>query len=33
VSRLDETDREALHAAIPALRKLAGALHEETEES
>jgi DNA-binding MarR family transcriptional regulator len=33
VSRLDETDREALRAAIPALRKLAGALHEETEES
>jgi DNA-binding MarR family transcriptional regulator len=33
VSRLDEADRAALHAAIPALRKLAGTLHEETEES
>ncbi|OUD04315.1 MarR family winged helix-turn-helix transcriptional regulator [Streptomyces swartbergensis] len=33
VSRLDETDRQALHAAIPALRKLAGTLHEEAEES
>ncbi|MFF5516827.1 MarR family transcriptional regulator [Streptomyces coeruleorubidus] len=33
VSRLDETDRQALHAAIPALRKLAGTLHEEAEET
>lgn len=33
VSRLDETDREALRAALPALRKLAVTLHEEAEES
>ncbi|MEU6183430.1 MarR family winged helix-turn-helix transcriptional regulator [Streptomyces coeruleorubidus] len=33
VSRLDETDRQALHTAIPALRELAGTLHEETEET
>ncbi|GAP52510.1 MarR family winged helix-turn-helix transcriptional regulator [Streptomyces azureus] len=33
VSRLDETDRQALHAAIPALRQLAGTLHEEAEET
>jgi DNA-binding MarR family transcriptional regulator len=33
VSRLDETDRDALRAAIPALRKLAVTLHEEAEES
>ncbi|MEU0218467.1 MarR family transcriptional regulator [Streptomyces sp. NPDC006265] len=33
VSRLDEQDRRALYAAIPALRKLAGPLHEEAEES
>ncbi|MFD5164329.1 MarR family transcriptional regulator [Streptomyces hawaiiensis] len=33
VSRLDEPDREALHAAIPALRKLADTLHEEAEDS
>ncbi|MGI5423300.1 MarR family winged helix-turn-helix transcriptional regulator [Streptomyces sp. CA-179760] len=33
VSRLDETDRQALHAAVPALRKLADTLHEEAEES
>ncbi|WDV49147.1 helix-turn-helix domain-containing protein [Streptomyces coeruleorubidus] len=33
VARLDEADRQALHAAIPALRKLAGTLHEEAEES
>ncbi|MEU2930827.1 MarR family transcriptional regulator [Streptomyces sp. NPDC007251] len=32
VSRLDDTDREALRAALPALRKLAAGLHEETEE-
>ncbi|QHA02828.1 MarR family transcriptional regulator [Streptomyces broussonetiae] len=32
VSRLDETDREALRAALPALRKLAVTLHEEAEE-
>ena len=30
---LDETDREALRAAVPALRKLAENLHEEAEES
>ena len=30
---LDETDREALRAAVPALRRLAGNLHEEAEES
>ncbi|MEV5876514.1 MarR family transcriptional regulator [Streptomyces sp. NPDC052101] len=29
VSRLDETDREALRAALPALHKLAAGLHEE----
>ncbi|MFB6846702.1 MarR family winged helix-turn-helix transcriptional regulator [Streptomyces sp. NPDC056373] len=33
VGRLDEADREALRAAIPALRKLADTLHEEAEES
>ncbi len=33
VSRLDAADREALRAAIPALRKLAVNLHEEAEES
>ncbi|MFD6174240.1 MarR family winged helix-turn-helix transcriptional regulator [Streptomyces coeruleorubidus] len=33
VSRLDETDRQALHAAIPALLKLAGTLYEEAEET
>ncbi|MFI6808893.1 MarR family winged helix-turn-helix transcriptional regulator [Streptomyces luteogriseus] len=33
VSRLDEPDLRALHAAIPALRKLADTLHEEAEES
>jgi DNA-binding MarR family transcriptional regulator len=33
LSRLDETDREALSRAIPALRKLADHLHEEAEES
>ncbi|MFH8662843.1 MarR family winged helix-turn-helix transcriptional regulator [Streptomyces afghaniensis] len=33
VSRLDEADCDALHAAIPALRKLADALHEEAGES
>ncbi|MCC5477560.1 MarR family winged helix-turn-helix transcriptional regulator [Streptomyces barringtoniae] len=32
VSRLDDTDREALRAALPALRRLAAGLHEETEE-
>ncbi|MET7287188.1 MarR family transcriptional regulator [Streptomyces sp. NPDC005573] len=32
LSRLDEADREALRAALPALRKLADALHEEAEE-
>jgi DNA-binding MarR family transcriptional regulator len=30
---LDEADREALSAAVPALRKLADNLHEEAEES
>jgi DNA-binding MarR family transcriptional regulator len=30
---LDETDREALRAVVPALRKLAENLHEEAEES
>ncbi|MEU3342677.1 MarR family winged helix-turn-helix transcriptional regulator [Streptomyces sp. NPDC002144] len=30
---LDETDREALRAAVPALRRLAENLHEEAEES
>ncbi|MEU3892019.1 helix-turn-helix domain-containing protein [Streptomyces sp. NPDC029041] len=33
VARLDAADRRALHAAIPALRKLADTLHEEAEES
>ena len=33
VARLDEPHRRALHAAIPALRKLADTLHEEAEES
>ncbi|MFD3617956.1 MarR family winged helix-turn-helix transcriptional regulator [Streptomyces sp. NPDC058676] len=33
VSRLDAADRDALHAAIPALRKLAVNLHEEVEGS
>lgn len=33
LSRLDETDREALSRAIPALRTLADHLHEEAEES
>ncbi|MFJ1969721.1 MarR family winged helix-turn-helix transcriptional regulator [Streptomyces sp. NPDC087903] len=33
VSRLDEADREALRAAIPALRELAGTLHEEADQS
>ncbi|GCB53071.1 MarR family winged helix-turn-helix transcriptional regulator [Streptomyces sp. NL15-2K] len=33
VSRLDEADREALRAAVPALRKLAVTLHEEAEDS
>ncbi|MFG2965561.1 MarR family winged helix-turn-helix transcriptional regulator [Streptomyces sp. NPDC048288] len=33
VSRLDEADREALRAALPALRRLAVALHEEAEET
>ncbi|PPS70852.1 MULTISPECIES: MarR family winged helix-turn-helix transcriptional regulator [Streptomyces] len=33
VARLDEADRQALLAAIPALRKLADTLHEEAEES
>ncbi|PKW05831.1 DNA-binding transcriptional regulator, MarR family [Streptomyces sp. 1222.5] len=33
VSRLDDADREALRAALPALRKLAATLHEEAEES
>ncbi|MFJ2610378.1 MarR family winged helix-turn-helix transcriptional regulator [Streptomyces sp. NPDC087425] len=32
VSRLDESDREALRAAIPALRHLADQLREETED-
>ncbi|MGW1054962.1 MarR family winged helix-turn-helix transcriptional regulator [Streptomyces sp. NPDC002521] len=32
VSRLDEADREALRAALPALRKLAAGLHEEAED-
>jgi DNA-binding MarR family transcriptional regulator len=32
VSRLDEADREALRAAMPALRRLAATLHEETED-
>nr|WP_107469784.1 MarR family winged helix-turn-helix transcriptional regulator [Streptomyces mangrovisoli] len=33
VVRLDEADREALRAAVPALRRLAAQLHEEAEES
>ncbi|WP_435271520.1 MarR family winged helix-turn-helix transcriptional regulator [Streptomyces sp. 1222.5] len=33
VSRLDDADREALRAALPALRELAATLHEEAEES
>lgn len=33
VSRLDDADREALRAALPALRKLARNLSEETEET
>ncbi|MFF5018803.1 MarR family winged helix-turn-helix transcriptional regulator [Streptomyces sp. NPDC001165] len=33
VARLDEADREALRAALPALRKLALTLHEEAEET
>ena len=32
LSQLGAQDREALRAALPALRKLAGALHEEAEE-
>jgi DNA-binding MarR family transcriptional regulator len=32
VSRLDEADREALRAALPALRRLAVHLHEEAED-
>ncbi|MEV6945004.1 MarR family winged helix-turn-helix transcriptional regulator [Streptomyces sp. NPDC051172] len=33
LSRLDDTDREALHTAIPALRRLADTLHEEAEQT
>lgn len=33
LSRLDDTDRDALRAAIPALRRLADTLHEEAEET
>ncbi|MFJ6835769.1 MarR family winged helix-turn-helix transcriptional regulator [Streptomyces sp. NPDC091209] len=33
VARLDDADRAALRAALPALRKLAANLHEEGEES
>ena len=33
VSQLSDADREALRAALPALRKLAATLHEEAEES
>ncbi|MFE9768342.1 MarR family winged helix-turn-helix transcriptional regulator [Streptomyces sp. NPDC005808] len=33
VTRLDEADRAALQAALPALRKLAANLHEEAEET
>ncbi|MGW1624637.1 MarR family winged helix-turn-helix transcriptional regulator [Streptomyces sp. NPDC002172] len=33
VARLDEADREALRAALPALRRLADTLHEEAGES
>ncbi|MEV5440710.1 MarR family winged helix-turn-helix transcriptional regulator [Streptomyces sp. NPDC052682] len=32
VARLDAADRQALYAALPALRKLADTLHEEAEE-
>lgn len=32
VARLDPADRDALRAAVPALRKLAGELREETED-
>ncbi|MCD9879758.1 MarR family winged helix-turn-helix transcriptional regulator [Streptomyces guryensis] len=33
LSRLDDTDRDALHTAIPALRRLADTLHEEAEQT
>ncbi len=33
LSQLDEADREALRAALPALRRLAVTLHEEAEEA
>ena len=33
VARLDAADRQALHAALPALRALAVSLHEEAEET
>jgi hypothetical protein len=33
VARLDEAERAALEAALPALRKLAANLHEEAEET
>ncbi|MFF4362013.1 MarR family winged helix-turn-helix transcriptional regulator [Streptomyces sp. NPDC001604] len=33
LARLDDTDREALHTAIPALRRLADTLHEEAEQT
>jgi len=33
VDRLDQADRDALRAALPALRQLAVNLHEEAEES
>ncbi|GAA2782065.1 hypothetical protein GCM10010521_71060 [Streptomyces rameus] len=33
LSRLGEADREALRAALPALRRLAATLHEEAEET
>ncbi|MFI7405574.1 MarR family winged helix-turn-helix transcriptional regulator [Streptomyces sp. NPDC049541] len=33
LSRLDDTDREALRTAIPALRRLADTLHEEAEKT
>ncbi|MES4891164.1 MarR family transcriptional regulator [Streptomyces sp. NPDC096012] len=32
VSRLDDADRDALRAAMPALRRLAATLHEESED-
>ncbi|MET9173588.1 MarR family winged helix-turn-helix transcriptional regulator [Streptomyces misionensis] len=32
LTRLDEADRDALHAALPALRRLAGRLREDIEE-